>query len=231
MFVRSRSIVLSFGLLFLTIGVARAGSDVHYYEGLFDLSIPAAPGQTKGWMTDAVLDVPDHIIVGDLDVSLTVTHSNVFDLQIFLQSPSGTQVLLNMYDPSTGYFHGADYEGTIFDDEAGVSIQSGHAPFTGRFQPMTAGTLSAFDGQDAYGPWRLRIYDAYYSDTGELQTFGLFITAPVPSAAGLALIGLAFLRRCVRRVPMPAHRVCSLCGDPDTHKAGPGRRGGQTPGS
>ena len=182
----------------------QAAPDRYYYEGQFQLPIPATPGETEGWMNDAVLDVPDHLIVADLDVAITLTHTNVFDLQLFLQSPSGTRVLLNMYDPFTGYFKGEDYDHTIFDDEAAISIQDGTAPFTGRFRPMIPGTLSSFDGQDAYGPWRLQVYDAFYADTGQLETFGLFITTtptiPAPTALALALIGLGLIPRLRRRI-------------------------------
>lgn len=188
------------GVLLLSVAASvRATPDTYYYEGQFHLPIPAAPGATKGWMTDAVLDVPDHVAIADLDVTITLTHTNVFDLQLFLQSPSGTRVLLNMYDPFTGYFNGDDYDHTIFDDEAAVAIQEGLPPFAGRFRPLIPGTLSSFDGQDAYGPWRLQIYDAFYADTGQLDTFGLFITTtptiPVPTALVLAVIGLGLVRR------------------------------------
>jgi subtilisin-like proprotein convertase family protein len=108
-------------------------------------------------MYDAVIDIPEHFNISDLDVSINLTHSNVFDLQVFLVSPSGTVVCLNMYNPDE-FFEGGDYINTIFDDEAGTPIGQGEPAFTGRFRPRDS--LAAFDGQDAYGLWRLRIYDA-----------------------------------------------------------------------
>lgn len=162
------------------------------YGGSFDLSIPADPDASMGWMTDAVIDVPDHLIIRDLDAGLTLTHTSAFDLQLFLTSPAGTTVILNCYDSLDEYFEGANYEQTIFDDEALMSIEDASAPYTGRFRPVDP--LAAFDGQDAYGPWRLRIYDAFYADTGHLDAFDLAVTTvPEPSTIALSLFGLGAL--------------------------------------
>jgi hypothetical protein len=143
--------------------------------------------------------VPSHLLIEDLDVSVTLTHSKAFDLQLFLQSPSGTVVLLNMYDPFYGYIEGADYAGTTFDDEAGVPIEEGSPPFAGTFRPLDGSRLADFDGQDAYGSWRFRVYDAYYADTGWFRAFSLTITVPEPATAVLLLAGVGLAARGTRR--------------------------------
>jgi len=165
------------------------------YGGPFDLPIPADSDATKGSMADAIIDVSDHCIILDLDVVVSVSHTQVFDLQLRITSPSGTTVVLNMYDPFNDYFEGADYSNTVFDDEASVSISDGQPPFEGRFRPIDIEGLSAFDGEDAFGQWHLQIYDAYYMDTGSLTFCELVITAPEPSAALLLLLGAGLLRR------------------------------------
>ena len=200
--VRARFIAFVCLLLGLSGKAAPAGLGV-FYNGSFDLPIPADTSATRGWMDDAVIEVPDHHTIVDLDVAVSLTHANVFDLQLLLTSPSGTTVVLNMYDPFSEYFEGADYCNTIFDDEALISIRDGAAPFEGRFRPLDPAGLAAFDGEDAFGLWRLRIYDAYYMDTGSLESFGLIITtmsdiatvpAPAPTATVLVLLGLGCLR-------------------------------------
>jgi len=163
---------------------------VWFYGGSFDLAIPADPERTRGWMDDAIIEIPDHFIIEDLDVSVSLIHTKVFDLRLSLTSPSGTTVLLNSYDPFTGYFEGQDYQQTVFDDEAAVSIAEALAPFEGRYRPVGDDALSAFDGEDAFGAWRLRIYDAHYVDTGSLEAFGLTITTPEPATAVMLLVGL-----------------------------------------
>jgi subtilisin-like proprotein convertase family protein len=175
--------------------------EVYTYSGDFNLQIPAEPDTSKGWMADAVIQVSDPFTIYDLDVGITLTHSSVFDLQIFLQSPEGTRLCLNMYEPLSEFFQGEDYTQTVFDDEAEVPIEEAEPPFTGRFKPKAGNLLEIFDHQDAYGPWRLQIYDAYYADTGTFENFELTLTVPEPATVALLVLGagLAALLRPRRR--------------------------------
>lgn len=188
--------------VFLGLGLpVRAGHAelVWFYGGPFDQPIPADPGATRGWMDDAIIEVPDHLLIEDLNVTVSLTHTNVFDLQLFLTSPAGTTVFLNGYDPFTDYFEGADYQQTVFDDEAEICIADATAPFNGWFRPRSDGALSAFDGEDAFGCWHLQIYDAYYVNEGRFEAFGLIVTpTPEPATIVLLLAGLGCvgLSRC-----------------------------------
>ncbi len=183
-------------IIVLTVFTRSASADVVCsYEGQFDLRIPADPKASRGPMGDAVIDVPSHLIIRDLDVSVDLTHSKVFDLQLSLVSPSGAAVLLNMYDFASGYREGADYRGTTFDDEAPTAIEVGVAPFQGRYRPLEGSTLASFDGEDACGPWRFRVYDAYYADTGRFHSYSLAITVPEPATAALLILGLPWIAR------------------------------------
>ncbi|MHC4624157.1 MAG: hypothetical protein ACYS4W_09680 [Planctomycetota bacterium] len=168
------------------------GGAVHIYGGQFNLPIIDVPGPGSE-MTEAIIDVPDHLTVSDLDVKIDITHTNVFDLQLFLQSPHGARLLLNMYDPETEFGVYENYTGTIFDDEAGLSIGEGEAPFTGRFRPRAPYLLRLFDGLDACGAWRLQIWDMFDLDTGTLDSFELVITTPEPATAMLLLLGITIL--------------------------------------
>ena len=172
-------------ILGLTVGISLTASagQVYIYGGDFNLRIPADPNNTnttKGWMDDAIIEISDHFSIADLDVCISVTHSKVFDLQLFLQSPTGTRLCLNMYN-LTEYFDGENYIQTIFDDEAELSIEQGQPPFTGRFRPEPSNTLSMLNGLDTFGSWRLQIYDAYYADTGTLDSFELMICGKIPA--------------------------------------------------
>lgn len=161
---------------------------IYTYGGDFDLPI-----SDKSWMPDAVIDVGDHYTIHDLDVGITVTHTRVFDLQIFLQNPDGTKrICLNMYNFDE-YFEGANYTNTIFDDEAEIPIEQAEPPFTGRFRPIWPYELSAFDDQDAYGTWHLQIYDSWQWDTGTLNSFEIIVTTPEPATAILLLLGTGLM--------------------------------------
>ncbi len=166
------------------------------YGGEFDLPIPAPDDPQseygKGWMNDAVIEIPDHFTIYDLDAGITLTHTSVFDLQIFLESPAGTRLCLNMYNFDE-FFEGEDYKDTIFDDEADLPIEEGQPPFTGRFRPRSPAQLSLFDGQDTFGQWKLQVYDAYYYDTGTFESFEVIITICEPATATLLILGAAFV--------------------------------------
>jgi len=173
-----------------------SASPVHIYGGDFNLRIPADPNNTnttKGWMDDAIIEIPDHFPIADLEIGVSLTHSKVFDLQLYLQSPAGTRLCLNMYNFDE-YFNGENYTLTVFDDEAELSIEQGQPPFTGRFRPEPGNLLAIFDGLDAYGSWRLQINDARYADTGFLDHFELIIEIPEPATALLLALGVVLMR-------------------------------------
>ena len=187
--------------------LARAGGTniVYTYGGSFNQRIPADPNATRGWMQDAVLTVADHVLICDVNVFISIRHTAAFDLQLFLRGPSGERVTLNESDPFEGFYEGADYIATTFDDEADAGIQDGKPPFAGTFRPRES--LTAFDSQDAHGDWSLQVCDAYYANTGCLDFFTLLVTVslpdppadiPAPGAGGLLLLGLALSRPVVR---------------------------------
>lgn len=194
------SLVVASVLLTLCGSVEAGDTDVTYSFGdYFDLRIPADPDASKGWMDDAVIDVPQHLSIADLDVTISITHTNAFDLRLFLESPSGTIVLLNESDPFGGFYQGADYSSTTFDDEAATAIEDGEPPFAGRFRPLEGQSLTAFDGQDAYGSWKLEVYDAFAGDTGSFDSFTLTFSVPEPATVALLVLGLGLAGLPLRR--------------------------------
>ena len=107
-------------------------------------------------------DLPLAIV--DVNVWLSATHPYVSDVSATLSSPAGTTVLLTAANGGWG----ANYEDTVFDDEATDSVTVGSAPFSGSWTPQEA--LSAFDGEDARGTWVLSLSDSYApSDDGVLD--------------------------------------------------------------
>lgn len=163
---------------------------VYVYGGPFDLRIPENPDENYGWMADAVIEISDNYNIFDLDVKVTVTHSSVFDLQLFLVSPADTVIMLNGYGVDD-FFEGADYIQTVFDDEALIPIEEGEVPFTGRYRPRES--LNIFDGESTLGEWRLRICDQFPNNTGNLDSFELFVLVPEPAAVFLLGFGSVFI--------------------------------------
>ncbi len=106
----------------------------------------------------------------DVEVKVNITHTWDADLDVYLISPSGTRVALFTDAGSSG----DNFTDTILDDEAGVGIASGAAPFSGSYRPQSP--LSALDGQDPNGIWQLEITDDAGGDTGTLNSWALRIT-------------------------------------------------------
>ncbi|MFN2285447.1 MAG: proprotein convertase P-domain-containing protein, partial [Anaerolineae bacterium] len=119
-----------------------------------------------GVMT-STLTVGDSYIVGDVNVTLNISHTWDYDLEIRLMAPDNSFITLvyRAGGDGDGFF------GTMLDDEADIPITSGDAPFTGRFRP--AEPFDAFDFRDSDGDWRLIILDYTPGDTGTLDGWQL----------------------------------------------------------
>jgi len=181
--------VLFFGLKLLSCCFA---DFTFTYGGSFNRPVPDPNGPGETGVVQATVNVPDHITIADLDIGINITHPHVFDLQLFLQSPQGIEICLNAYDFNP-FFVGGNYRATIFDDEAPQPIEHGKPPFTGRFRPKGPYELSSFDGQDAFGDWRLQIYDIWPYYAGRLDSFELVITVPEPATILILISAAAFI--------------------------------------
>ena len=189
------SAVIIFIIFVLVTGCPSTASavPVYTYGGNFDLPIVDKPGR-GGVMTEAIIDIPDHYMIYDLDVRINITHTNVFDLQLFLKGPQGPRICLNYFDELTEFDIYPNYTDTTFDDEAQLLIKEGAAPFTGRFKPRGPGKLEDFEGKDTSGEWQLQIYDMFDWDYGTLDSFELIVTVPEPATALLLTLGVGLLR-------------------------------------
>ncbi|SIO26764.1 FG-GAP repeat-containing protein [Singulisphaera sp. GP187] len=111
----------------------------------------------------------------DLDVRVNINHSWDEDLDVTLIAPDGTRVELFT---DVG-LDGSNFTNTVLDDESATPITSGIAPFTGTYRPE--GNLTALEGKNLAGTWKLEVNDDEYFFTGELLDWS--ITARSTSAA------------------------------------------------
>jgi len=133
------------------------------------ISLNDAASLEESGLTVLTIEIPDIVNIVDVNVNLTLTHTWVEDLRIYLVSPDGTKVTLSQNSGGDG----DNYTETIFDQDSGISISSASAPFTGSFRPVQS--LDIFNGQRANGNWILQILDQGPQDTGELIDFSLQI--------------------------------------------------------
>ena len=144
-------------------------------------TIREAPPQTTWTSTNVPKSITDYTntystlpvsggptSISKVTVKLSLTHTDTYDLQIYLIAPDGTSVTLSDRE---GGGTNANFTNTIFDDAAATSITSASAPFTGTFKPE--GLLSTLNGKNANGTWQLRIYDAAGIDSGSLTSWSI----------------------------------------------------------
>lgn len=105
--------------------------------------------------TSVNLDISDQTVIEDLNVNVTIDHSYIEDISLYLVAPDNTKVKLAQ---NLGYDQD-DYKETVFDQEAIAPIVFASAPFTGSYRPQ--GDLSVLNGKNLKGTWRLEVEDQF----------------------------------------------------------------------
>ena len=113
------------------------------------------------------IKIPYDLKIEDLNVTLSINHTYLSDLDITLISPSGKEVALvrNIGGNKSNFVE------TTFDDETEFYITEGLSPYSGIYKPFEK--LSLFKGDSSFGTWRLRVVDSQTEDSGQLTSFKL----------------------------------------------------------
>jgi subtilisin-like proprotein convertase family protein len=164
---------------------------VHYASGDTPKTIPAPLGTTAGQVTSTIV-VPDNFIVqGDttssgisgLQVQVSLTYPDDPDLSATLYYEYGTasQVAVPLFNAVGSGTHTANFNNTVFDDNATTPIQHGSAPFFATFNPQMP--LSAFANLKAAGTWTLVVQNSAKGSgsTGTFNSWSLTFQKPVPT--------------------------------------------------
>ena len=116
------------------------------------------------------LDIYDQAVIQDLNVNVSIDHSYIGDISLYLVAPDNTRIKLsqNIGDDQD------DYRDTVFDQESSRSIVFALPPFTGSFRPQ--GDLSVLNGKSLKGRWTLEVKD-WYDDfvVGSLDAFSITV--------------------------------------------------------
>jgi subtilisin-like proprotein convertase family protein len=164
-------------------GAASTGSVFNCDTAPFSTFSSPAAFITNGTPVVDTITVTTPLTVGDLDVTLDITHTFTGDLTVTLTSPTGTVVTLTQ-----GNGGSADnlYSSVIFDDNSTTPIAN-ITNAGGRFAPTQA--LSAFNGQTGVGVWTLTVTDTAGGDDGTLNSWCLaFNGAVVPEIPANQLV-------------------------------------------
>jgi subtilisin-like proprotein convertase family protein len=166
-------------------------------------TVSDAPGTAivDNTTVSTTINVTEDFVITDLNVDMNITHTWVGDLQITLESPLGTQVLI--FDGGNDGCSG-DNINDLYDDESANPLSC--VPASGDAFPladyMPSNALSAFDGENTIGVWTLFVQDTAGGDQGTIDSWSLIydfdpIVAPpldiVLDANGMATINASDL--------------------------------------
>lgn len=129
--------------------------------------------------------------INDVNIGILLTHTYRSDLRITLRSPAGTTINVMLNTAGEG-----DNLNDLFDDEAATAIAAHDATVTDPITPAPppyshshspSAALTAFDGQNSLGTWRLSICDSVAADVGNFLRADLYLSQVPASFADLSL--------------------------------------------
>lgn len=136
------------------------------------------PNNDVNGTTNAMIEIPDAGTIIDVNVTVSMDSIDLFDVELNLISPAGTNVELVSNRMSSLAFNMRD---ATFDDSAGeiLPISSSDEPYTGSWLPEDPAGLAKLIGESAQGAWKLRAADDSSSeDFGQtLVAWSLDVTA------------------------------------------------------
>jgi subtilisin-like proprotein convertase family protein len=131
-----------------------------------------------GTVTSTIV-IADSRTILDVNVQVNITHGRAEDLDVFLITPTGIRI--ELFTDVGG--NGKNFNNTILDDEAAMSITAGAAPFAATYRPE--GLLSLADGQNMLGTWTLEITDDKKgAQKGKLNSWSLTFLYEQPAGGG-----------------------------------------------
>ena len=162
------SVVSSFGTVNRTITLQIGFPTSQIPAGTFstgDISVPLPDVA----VTDIPIVVSASGPIGKVRASVRLNHTFDGDLVLSLIAPDGTSVVLSNNRGGAGDNFGSGANScagtpTVFDDGAATAIAAGTAPFAGTFRPDSP--LSALNGHEMNGTWKLRVADTGALDVG-----------------------------------------------------------------
>ncbi|TDR24684.1 reprolysin-like metallopeptidase [Flavobacterium cheniae] len=131
------------------------------------LAIPDGTGaNVYGAVVSNTINVPTTATISDVNIGLDVTHTYPQDLQIAINHPDATQVLV--WNRACA---GNDNFNVTLND--GSAVFSCAANMTGTFAPSSP--LSVFNGKSSNGVWTLLARDGYNGDIGQVDSWSIEI--------------------------------------------------------
>ena len=131
------------------------------------------------------IDVAEEFIIGDLNLQLSITHTNTSYLDAYLTGPDGQRV--ELFTEVGG--HDDHFNQTVFDDQSRYPITKARPPFSGTFMPEALvkrqPSLSSFNGTSIKGVWQLVIRGTRSERFGMLHEWNLIVKPQEETVGGV----------------------------------------------
>ena len=117
-----------------------------------------APANGLGVATIDVADFPTTAVLDQVDATVSITHPNTSQLNLYLVSPDGTRVALAQGRSGGGST--ANFTNTTFTDNAqrAISDPTSQNPYSGSYQPeQPMASFADIPGTSVNGVWRLEV--------------------------------------------------------------------------
>lgn len=190
-------------------GLNLAGATDTFYvattSGNYDVVASVIPVGMQTFTSTSTVSIPDNSCTGGssniavsgynfpvrssgIYIRMSITHTYVGDLDIFLESPSGARIGIS--DQTGNSNNGGDnFINTVIADSGAAQIPTTGAPYTNLYRPWQSifsvsgcsgltTTLTSFaalgsGSLNPNGTWRLRVYDRFSTDTGFVNTWSI----------------------------------------------------------
>lgn len=154
---------------------ATEGTTCTTYESI---DVPKTLGPGTGTATSTIT-VPGNPRIADLDLTISLTHANLPDLDVHLVSPQGNDNGLFTDVGAAAY----PVMSLTFDDEAALPVNAFTVMSGMIVAPELSYRLAWYDGEDAGGDWTLVLRDDLAANGGELTDWSLTICEPAAPPA------------------------------------------------
>lgn len=119
------------------------------------------------------LNVPDNVVISDINLSVNISHARINDLYIGLVKPGSSSVDRVVYQQGCSTIIPANTPIITTFDDSGVALACGGIGGGNTYKPLNS--LDFFNGINSAGNWRLAVADVTVANSGTLNSFALNI--------------------------------------------------------
>ncbi|MFK7736447.1 MAG: proprotein convertase P-domain-containing protein [Pirellulaceae bacterium] len=132
------------------------------------------------------IEVKEDLVARDLQLQLSITHTYVGYLDVYLTGPDGQRV--ELFTEVGG--SGDHFQNTLFKDDARTPIVKGRAPYEGEFKPEGNPGLSHWKGKNVKGIWQLVVRGTRSERFGMLHEWRLIFQSTDGTVGGRFLASM-----------------------------------------